>query len=51
MDQGMGGAVVADTAQFISHPITAQRIAAANDPTTPMPTILVSDHYTIQLGG
>ena len=47
----MGGAAFADTAQFISHPLTAQRIAAANDPTTPVPSILVSDQYQITLGG
>lgn len=50
-DHGMGGAAFADTAQFISHPKTAERIAAANDSTTPTPTILVSDQYEIQLGG
>lgn len=50
-DHGMGGAVFADTAQFISHPLTAQRIAAANDATTPVPTILVNDQYSIMLGG
>lgn len=50
-DHGMGGAVFADTAQFISHPTTAQRIAAAADATTPVPTILVSDKYSIMLGG
>jgi glyoxylase-like metal-dependent hydrolase (beta-lactamase superfamily II) len=50
-DHGMGAAAFADTAQIISHPITAQRIAAVNDPSTPVPTILVSDHLTLELGG
>ncbi|MCC6629460.1 MAG: hypothetical protein IT340_18925, partial [Chloroflexi bacterium] len=50
-DHGMGGAAFADTATIISHPITAQRIAQANDPTTPVPSVLVSDKYMIDLGG
>ena len=50
-DHGMGGAVFADTAQFIAHPRTAERIAAANDPTTPVPDILVTDRLSLQLGG
>lgn len=50
-DHGMGGATFADTATIISHPITAQRIAQTNDPTTPVPSVLVSDTYMIDLGG
>ena len=50
-DHGMGGAVFADTARFISHPIAAQRIAQAADPTTPVPDILVTDRLTLTLGG
>jgi cyclase len=50
-DHGMGGAVFADTARFISHPITAQRIAQVNDPTTPVPDILVTDRLRLELGG
>jgi cyclase len=50
-DHGMGGAIFADTAHFISHPLTAQRIAQANDPTTPAPDMLVSGHLSLTLGG
>jgi glyoxylase-like metal-dependent hydrolase (beta-lactamase superfamily II) len=50
-DHGMGGAVFADTATFIAHPITAQRMAAANDPTSPVPDVLVSDRLSLLLGG
>ncbi|MCC7107018.1 MAG: MBL fold metallo-hydrolase [Chloroflexi bacterium] len=50
-DHAMGGAIFADTARFISHPIAAQRIAAANDPTTPVPDVLVADRLTLTLGG
>jgi glyoxylase-like metal-dependent hydrolase (beta-lactamase superfamily II) len=50
-DHGMGGAAFADTATFIAHPITAQRMAEANDPTSPVPDRLVDDRLSLQLGG
>jgi glyoxylase-like metal-dependent hydrolase (beta-lactamase superfamily II) len=50
-DHGMGGAAFADTAKFISHPTTAQAIAQANDPTTPVPDMLVTDQLMLELGG
>jgi glyoxylase-like metal-dependent hydrolase (beta-lactamase superfamily II) len=50
-DHGMGGAAFADTARFISHPLAAERIAQANDPTTPVPDILVTESLPLELGG
>src|SRR5688572_15005245 len=38
-DHATGGAVFADTAQFVGHRRTAERLAATNDPTTPAPQI------------
>jgi glyoxylase-like metal-dependent hydrolase (beta-lactamase superfamily II) len=50
-DHGMGGAVFADTAQFVGHRNAAAKIAAANDPTSPVPRITFDDRYTLELGG
>ena len=46
-----GGAIFADTAQFVSHSRAAPAIAARNDSRTPVPTILFDDHMTLELGG
>jgi glyoxylase-like metal-dependent hydrolase (beta-lactamase superfamily II) len=50
-DHGMGGAVFADTARFVSHRNAAPKIAAANDPTSPVPDLLFDDRLTLELGG
>ncbi|HLH23312.1 MAG TPA: MBL fold metallo-hydrolase [Chloroflexota bacterium] len=50
-DHGMGGAVFADTARFVSHRNAADKIAAANDPTSPVPDLTFDDHLTLALGG
>jgi glyoxylase-like metal-dependent hydrolase (beta-lactamase superfamily II) len=50
-DHITGGAVFADTAQFVSHRLAAPKIAARNDPRTPLPTILVDDFLALELGG
>ncbi len=50
-DHIQGGVVFADTAEFISHRRAAPKIAARNDPTTPVPTILVDDFMALELGG
>jgi glyoxylase-like metal-dependent hydrolase (beta-lactamase superfamily II) len=50
-DHITGGAVFADTAQFVSQSQGAQRVAARNDPRTPTPTITFDEHMTLALGG
>ena len=50
-DHGMGGAVFADTAQFVGHRNTVAKIAAANDPQSPVPQITFDDRLTLELGG
>ncbi len=50
-DHITGGSVFADTAQFVSHRLAAPKIAARNDPRTPVPTILVDDFLALELGG
>ncbi len=50
-DHGMGGAVFADTARFVSHRNAAPKIAAANDPTSPVPDLTFDDRLTLELGG
>jgi glyoxylase-like metal-dependent hydrolase (beta-lactamase superfamily II) len=50
-DHGMGGAVFADTARFVGHRNTVERIAAANDPTSPVPEITFDKHLALELGG
>jgi glyoxylase-like metal-dependent hydrolase (beta-lactamase superfamily II) len=49
-DHGTGGVVFADTATFVSHSRTAPKIAAANDPTSPVPDLTFEDHLGIVLG-
>src|SRR5207248_3303182 len=46
-----GGAVFADTAEFVAHRTAGPILAGRNDPTTPAPTILVDDRMTLELGG
>ena len=50
-DHSTGGVVFADTAQFVAHRLAVQKIADRNDPRTPVPTVVVDDHLTLQLGG
>ncbi|HEY7064309.1 MAG TPA: MBL fold metallo-hydrolase [Chloroflexota bacterium] len=50
-DHITGGAVFADTAQFVSQRQAQPRIAARDDPRTPVPTIVFDDHMTLTLGG
>lgn len=46
-----GGAVFADTAEFVSHYLAVGKIAARGDPRTPVPTIAFDDFLTLELGG
>jgi glyoxylase-like metal-dependent hydrolase (beta-lactamase superfamily II) len=50
-DHIAGGQVFADSAQFVAQRLAAPRIAARNDPRTPVPTVLFDDHLTLELGG
>lgn len=50
-DHGIGGAVFKDTAQFISHRNAAPKIAAANDPTSPVPDVTFDTTRSVELGG
>lgn len=50
-DHITGGYVFADTAQFVSQRLAAPRIAARDDPRTPVPTITFDDRLTLTLGG
>ena len=50
-DHATGGEVFADTATFISHRIAVEKLAALNDPSTPVPEIAFNDELTIELGG
>jgi hypothetical protein len=50
-DHGMGGAAFADTARFVGHRNAAAKIAAANDPTSPVPDLTFDDRLTLELGG
>ena len=49
-DHNKGGAVFADTAEFVAHRLAAPKIAARNDPDSPVPTILVDDRLELTLG-
>ncbi|HEY7065684.1 MAG TPA: MBL fold metallo-hydrolase [Chloroflexota bacterium] len=50
-DHGMGGAVFADTARFVGHRNTVAKIAAANDPNSPVPELTFDQDMTLELGG
>ena len=50
-DHATGGAVFADTAIFISHRNAVEKLAALNDPNTPVPEIAFTDELLIELGG
>src|SRR5256712_11168656 len=50
-DHSTGGAVFPDTARFVRHKNTVDRIKAANDPTTPAPDIVFDKKMTLELGG
>ena len=50
-DHATGGDVFADTATFISHRIAVEKLAALNDPSTPVPEIAFNDELSIELGG
>ena len=50
-DHSTGGAVFADTARFVGHTNTVERIRAAKDPTTPVPDIVFDKKTTLELGG
>lgn len=50
-DHNTGGDVFADTAEFVAHELAAPKIAARNDPRSPVPTITFAQHITLTLGG
>src|SRR5437879_6528680 len=50
-DHSTGGAVFADTARFVGHTNTVDRIKAANDPATPAPDLEFDKTTALELGG
>jgi glyoxylase-like metal-dependent hydrolase (beta-lactamase superfamily II) len=50
-DHNTGGDVFADTAEFVSQTLAAPKIAARNDPRSPVPTITFDDQLSLTLGG
>ena len=50
-DHAMGGAAFADTAQFVGQRNTVEKIAAANDPSSPVPGLTFDSHMGLDLGG
>ena len=50
-DHGIGGVVFADTSRFVGHKNVVPKIEAANDPTSPVPTVTFDDRMTLELGG
>ena len=50
-DHATGGAVFAETATFIAHENAVAKLAALNDPNTPVPEIGFSDELKLELGG
>ena len=49
-DHGKGGAIFADTAQFVAHRNAISKIEAAKDPTSPVASLAVDTHTTLRLG-
>src|SRR5712691_1562101 len=49
-DHSTGGAVFADTARFVGHKNTVERIKAARDATTPPPDVTFDAKTTLELG-
>jgi glyoxylase-like metal-dependent hydrolase (beta-lactamase superfamily II) len=50
-DHAAGGAVFADTAEFVSHSRAIPKIASRQDASTPVPTTAVEDYAELHLGG
>jgi glyoxylase-like metal-dependent hydrolase (beta-lactamase superfamily II) len=50
-DHIQGGAVFADTAEFVSQELAAPKIAARDNPVTPVPTITFAERMSLELGG
>lgn len=50
-DHNTGGDAFADTAEFVSQELAKPKIAARNDPRSPVPTITFAEHMTLDLGG
>jgi glyoxylase-like metal-dependent hydrolase (beta-lactamase superfamily II) len=50
-DHGIGGAVFKDTATFVSQANAAPKIVAANDPTSPPPSVVVDGGMVLEAGG
>ncbi len=50
-DHGTGGVVFRDTATFLSHRNAAPKIAAANDPTSPVPDVTFDGGIPFEVGG
>jgi glyoxylase-like metal-dependent hydrolase (beta-lactamase superfamily II) len=49
-DHSTGGAIFAETAQFVGHRLTATRLADAHDRNLPPPSITFDTRYTLDLG-
>jgi hypothetical protein len=49
-DHSTGGAIFAETAQFVGHRLTAERMAAANDQNLRPPTLTFDTRLTLELG-
>jgi metallo-beta-lactamase superfamily protein len=50
-DHSTGAAIFAETAQFVGHRLTAERMAAADNPTSPPPTVTFDTQLALELGG
>jgi hypothetical protein len=51
LDHSMGGAVFADTAQFVATARAKERLIQLDAPNTPIPEITFDDQMTLDLGG
>jgi glyoxylase-like metal-dependent hydrolase (beta-lactamase superfamily II) len=49
-DHSSGGAAFKDTAEFVGHRLTASRMAAAEDPSSPPPTLTFDTQLALELG-